>query len=52
MEEKATIKISKELASQLKKLMDVGDTYESVGCCWNATKSNSHENSEGSPVRA
>jgi len=31
MGEKATIKISRELASQLKKLMDVGDTYESVG---------------------
>jgi len=30
MKEKATIKISRELASQLKKLMDVGDTYESV----------------------
>jgi len=30
MGEKATIKISKEVASQLKKLMDVGDTYESV----------------------
>ena len=30
MGEKATIKISKEVASQLKKLMDVGDTYDSV----------------------
>ncbi len=30
MGEKATIKISRELASQLKKLMDAGDTYESV----------------------
>ena len=28
--EKATIKISRELASQLKKMMDVGDTYDSV----------------------
>ena len=30
MAEKTDIKISKELASRLKKLMDVGDTYEKV----------------------
>jgi|GEM_PF-4516407 len=30
MGEKATIKVSKELANRLKKLMDVGDSYEKV----------------------
>lgn len=30
MIEKTTIKISKELAGRLKRLMDVGDSYEKV----------------------